>query len=331
MKELMTQPEIDADRSGWLAKRRDLILATDVVGLVAPDDYGSPTKVYWEKRAGIGQPDTMAMARGRHDEAFIADLFAGHNPEVTPGHLTRGLDLVNVGLCVSDHLPWAGATFDRMEDPDGAVVEIKTSNTGDGFGVAPHGEIPARMHIQCLWQAYVAKRKLVKLAVLFNHTNRLDVYWIVIDGEAEDDIAFFIEQASKFRRQYLLPGVPPPTDGALATTHALKMAYRVAEVERAVVPKRLWQAALAARARRVAAEQAEAAAKNRIAAVMGNAELSVTRDGQPVMQRCLKWPRRIDPKLLRSEYPEIAAEVTKQPPEDEPEISFLLKDPKEVR
>lgn len=330
MKEIMSQAEIDADPEQWRKRRRDLITGTDIAGIVGADDaYGSPASVYWSKTAGIERPDSLMFVIARNDERALADLYAGKIPEAHPGYLTPGATLVQAGLCVSEDRPWQAATFDRLEDPLSTVVEFKTAQTRDGWGTAPHGEIPLRYHIQALWEADVCGADLVKLVVLFRPFGPFTCYWIPVDDDAREDIAMFRDRAERFRVDYLLPGRPPPADGKDATTLALKSAYHTVDRETVTVPKRLWTAALRAQQRVDAAKEALALAKNRIAEVQQDAEFAVTRDGQKVMQRSLSWPGRVDLKLLRADYPEAAAACTVKPPADEPQIAFLLKQPKE--
>jgi predicted phage-related endonuclease len=326
VKEIMSQAQIDADPAAWLEARRSLITATDMVGILSAADYTSPWKVYAEKTTGMQLEDTYAMFFGRHNESAIADLYAGRYPQVCARYLPEGHELHQAGLCVSDDHDWLGATFDRLEEPSGAVIEIKSWRTRDGFGTPPHGEIPLRMHIQCLVQAAVRGADLVKLVVAFD--DRISVYWVVVDDNAREDIAYFIGRARAFREDHLLPRRPPPVDGRPVTAMALKSVHSAVEVEtRAVVPKRLWTAALKARQRRDAAVEAYGLAVNRIAAMQGDAALSVTRDGDRVLQRSQSWPKRVDLKKLRAEYPEVAAACTVT--SADPEIKFLLKDPKE--
>lgn len=325
MRELLTQDQIDADKPGWLKTRRELITGTDMAGILGIRG-SSATKVYYEKTAGIESPDSMAMALGRHDEAFLADLYSGRHPDIHPGYAAPSATLTQRGLCAHDDRPWQGATFDRLED--GKPVEFKTAVRRDDFGEPPHGQIPLRMFIQTLWQGDVAQADVVKLVVLFRPFGPFYCYWIPIDDEAREDLAVFRQRAEQFRDRYLLPQVPPPADAWADTEKTLKRIYRSAEREPAVIPARLRRWLFAAKVRRDREQERLDELTNQVAAEMGNAAWAIGTDGLTAMQRSLSWPSRISVKRLRAEHPEVAAACTDSTPEDEPQIRYLVKEPR---
>lgn len=102
-------PEV-LTRAEWLAKRRELITASDVAAILGEDVFGrSQLSVYAEKVEGVELVPTVRMRRGIRLEPYIAGEYA----EVT-GRPVFGAG--ELALVVHPSIPWLAATLDRRTE-----------------------------------------------------------------------------------------------------------------------------------------------------------------------------------------------------------------------
>lgn len=93
-------------REQWLAKRRELITASDVPAILGWDPRRTAWDVFADKMTGQSMSDNDAMIIGRELESGIASVYAKKT----------GRKIVNPesGLYVHSDIPWLGATPDRL-------------------------------------------------------------------------------------------------------------------------------------------------------------------------------------------------------------------------
>jgi predicted phage-related endonuclease len=110
-----------APEAEWQAARLKGVTASEIAVVMgcAPKDYGSAYRLYHVKRGTLpdSQPDTDAMALGRHMEPYVAGRFGERYP---------GLELEGTGreLYASRVRPWQMATPDRLAFPSVVTAEI---------------------------------------------------------------------------------------------------------------------------------------------------------------------------------------------------------------
>lgn len=108
-------------RSAWLARRRELVTASDIAAILGEDERRGPLAVYAAKVGDVESEETLPMRRGRRMEGAIADEYA----EQTGREV---LDLGAHEIQIHPDVPWLGATLDRVTCRDAATrgpLEIK--------------------------------------------------------------------------------------------------------------------------------------------------------------------------------------------------------------
>jgi putative phage-type endonuclease len=134
-------------RAEWLAKRRELITASDVAAILGFDPRRTALDVYVSKVTGEEIEDNDAMLLGRELEDGIANVYAAKT-----GRYVR--DTGATDITIHPSIPWLGATVDRdtwdidedpMLDPP-SPLEIKHA----GFMKRREwdGDIPIWLQIQ---------------------------------------------------------------------------------------------------------------------------------------------------------------------------------------
>lgn len=324
---LMRPEEITADRGRWLSLRETGVTASEVAAILglAPASYktSSPFALYVAKVTGT-EPvgDSDEMARGRHLEPYVAELFEGTHPDlaVYPG-----------GLYCNEARPWQMATFDRLSAdgaghlalgslldavllPDRAVmpVQIKTAATprnhpedGQHWGEPGSADIPVHIRCQALWEMDVAGAASALVPCLFMAEWKVHTYVIDRTDAVEHDLDIMRAEALDFLDR-IDHREPPPVDWKPATTAALKTLFPMVDGTEAVVRKRTadrYRAALRASKR---AERMMGEAVNQLRAESGGARFIFTRDRGQVVKVASRavYPQEYnDAKLLKARHP----------------------------
>lgn len=205
------------DRAAWLALRAHDITASDVPAVCGEGLYGSPAKVWAEKR-GLLPPQEMtaAMERGLWGEAAVFEALAWKQPE---------WELRRAKVYLRDPAARMGATPDGaaiVPGRDGVVVVqakvIAEPIFRDDWLVDPDDDIefgeakpPLAYQLQTLVESMLADACAGALVVLvvgmFKWTLR--TFWIERHAGAE---AMICERVASFWRDYLDPGIQPPVD-----------------------------------------------------------------------------------------------------------------------
>lgn len=212
-------PDGRINREAWLALRTQDITASDVPAVCGQGLYGSPAKVWAEKR-GLLPPQEMtaAMERGLWGEAAVFEAIGWRFPD---------WEVRRAKIYMRDGAARIGATPDGaaiIPSRDGVVVVqakviaepvfradwLINSDDDIAFGEA---EPPLAYQLQTLTEAMLADACAGVLAVLVVGAFRwsLRTFWVERHADAETMIR---ERVTAFWRDYLDPGVQPPIDPA---------------------------------------------------------------------------------------------------------------------
>jgi len=210
----------DANEATWLAKRKEMLTASEVAAVFGRSTYDSPFSLWWRKQPGWPSTEVTAnMHIGRKLEPVIGELFSEAHPEAA---------LYRTGAALWGHHKhtWLGATPDYvavLPAPDGQgvtfePVECKSDEGGDGWGRALTAEIPFHHLCQVVTQALVlgvTRARVIRLA-----SKRVTEYVVDLQEHTQlvDDI---IHIGGSFVAS-LEAGITPEIDGHQATGKALE-------------------------------------------------------------------------------------------------------------
>lgn len=191
----------------WIEARQHGVGASEAAAALGLSRWDSPYSL-WARKCGLVPPKdaTLPMRLGTYLEPFIATLYEAET----------GIPLRRVNrLLRSKAHPYLLASLDRRR-PDGAVVEIKWTERGDGYGEPGTDEIPDDVLCQVVQQMAVADAPAAYVAVL--RGGRFGTYGPILrDPEAESVLvggvgAFWAHVESR---------TAPPLTGAAADLDAL--------------------------------------------------------------------------------------------------------------
>ncbi|GGX63390.1 YqaJ viral recombinase family nuclease [Streptomyces hiroshimensis] len=222
----MTAPAIQAARllgafapgtPEWTEARSGLVVtATEAAAIVGLSPWRSPFSL-WHDKAGTlpvdEVPPTAAMQWGTRLEPAIADVFAETHPDVLVHETGTWANLAR---------DWQRATPDRIitapDDRPPALLEIKTSRYGDGWGKSGTDQVPVTYRCQVVWQLDTLGLDVAHVAVLVAGQDYRE-YTIRRD---EDEAVFLRERAAAFLDS-VRAGTPPPVDGHAATYRTIQL------------------------------------------------------------------------------------------------------------
>lgn len=302
---------IGLEREEWLKARQQGIGSSDAAAVVGLDSFRSPFSLWLQKTGQLPeQEETDAMRWGMRLESAIADEFQDTNDAelnvIVPQSMFRH----------STH-EWMLASPDRLLAKDLVnggdvigVLEIKTSGFADrwadGIPEPYQVQVQHQLSVMDLYEAYVA-------VLIGGRTYR--TFHVERDDEA-------IEALQKLERDFwfenVLANVPPPTDGHVSTTEALKQLYASvrpgAEVDLPEDVTHLLSTYQAAKQHKAHAEEILAGVENWIKEQMGDAELGLYGN-----KTIATWKA---PK--QKAHPHNCPDCT-HPCTDEPSRRFLIK------
>ena len=270
----MSAPAILDPRAAWLARRRELVTASDAASILGAGRR-SPFAVWAEKVGEIETEDNVDMARGQRFEGVIADEYALQTgrPVFTPADEHE--------ITIHPDLPWLGATLDRRTlDPtmpaargEGPLqIKMAIGSARDWKDEPPLGYlVQVQIESACSRSLWGALAALVGPGPLK-----------VVDLERDDAfLRVAIPRLEEFHWR-VVNRRPPEADGSASTTAALKALYGAEDggtVEldaAALADVEAWEAHdILVQAE---AEQAEAA-RNRLRARLGGASFGRLPDG----------------------------------------------------
>jgi putative phage-type endonuclease len=203
-------------RQDWLARRRELITASDVAAILGEDTHRGALAAYAEKVGGLEVEDSLPMRRGRRWEGVIAEEYAEQT----------GREVRDLGpFVIQQHptIPWLGATLDRVTlrgDYFGPLqIKMVLGSAQDWRDGAP-----AAYQIQCQIEAACFGSSWCSLAGLIG-PGPLAVY----DFERDDEfLRLALPKLEEFRERVLRRD-PPPADATPGTSAAARRLWAVGD------------------------------------------------------------------------------------------------------
>jgi putative phage-type endonuclease len=182
----------------WREFRRWRLGGSEIAAVLGLSPYESPLSL-WLRKMGLAGPQQKKpeMDWGNRLEPVVADRFFEED----------GRWLWGIGTPATYTHPdrdWQAASPDRFisysstaaEQAD-AILEVKTSPYGDGWGVPYTDEIPVYYRTQCLWYMSVLGLVRADIAVLIGGYDYRE-YKIDLDDQARADTDILIDAGAKF-------------------------------------------------------------------------------------------------------------------------------------
>lgn len=251
--------------------RRNHIGSSDIAALAGCDPWKSRLAVFLEKVYDVEDiPRKGPIARGNRYERALLD-FAQEELGV---ELQRDVHVQHPEI---DHI---AVNLDARVIGRREGVEAKTANISakgadtatffDEYGDPGTDIVPDRVLCQTHLQMDAADLEVVHVPVLLARFGRLEENMYRVERN-EDLILSLREIAEEFWQAYVLPKIPPPTDGPQALDVIKRIhrtSGRVVDIDPALVLD--WRQKNAAR---LAAEKEEKAAQSVVLASLGDAEI----------------------------------------------------------
>lgn len=276
---------LHSPREAWLARRRELVTASDVAAILGADERRSAFSVWASKVGDVPFEDSIDMARGRRFEAVIGEEYAIQTgrpvyPKADPFE-----------IAIHPDYPFIGATLDmqtaRDDGGETAPLQIKMAI---GSARAWREEPPTgylvqvQIEIACSCATWGALCALVGPGPLKT-----------VDLERDDAfLAVALPKLEEFHWR-IQTRTPPEADGSESTTAALRALYRI---EDGLTVELGAEAQADADAWDVHSLEVEAelnrmnAAKNRLRAAIGEATWGRLPDGSYVEWKANKLGQR---------------------------------------
>ncbi|MEU4296435.1 YqaJ viral recombinase family protein [Kitasatospora aureofaciens] len=297
----------DADRSAWLAARRRGIGSSDIAAMLGLSKYGNELTVYYDKRGELPleSDDSEPAYWGRVDEEGVARRWAMSNRSVVR----------RVGLVANIDRPWQMCTLDRrvaecpIEPGTQCALEIKCRDKMK----APMWRrgCPDDVLAQTLHQADVCGFEHMHVAVKIGGNDYRQFTVRVADHQ---QLVLDLRAAATELWQRILNGRPPVLDPDADPDPLLDLYRRlhpersgVVHIDRDGDAQDALADYLQARADVTAAEKRQKAAKARMLAALGGAEMAVLGDrpAYSIEQRSKQTP---DLSRLAERWPEAYAD-----------------------
>lgn len=208
--EITTADQMWDDRDQWVADRRDGLGASEVAAVLGLDPDVTAYEVWLSKMGWLPPAEqTFLMERGTRFEPSCAQWFAD----------VARLSLKRTGTWARVHERWMRASPDRWTS-DGAGYEGKIVGEDWGkrwrFGPGQHA------FYQCLWGMAVTGLDAWYLAAGMDRGFR---WWQFTRDQYGDLIDEVVDVCSLWWYQHIVCDTPPPVDGTVKTSEALKRAF----------------------------------------------------------------------------------------------------------
>jgi putative phage-type endonuclease len=273
----------------WHAARANGIGASEIAAVVGLSPYQSAYALWLEKKGLIPGPDAGSplFYWGHALEPLVAQRYAELHPEFcvsqtgTHVHEERPWQIANVDRLISTHAEFWGEdeSGGLIEPTYSALLEIKTSRFGDGFGPTGSDEIPLHVRCQVQQQMDVMGVPFADVAALIGGSDYRE-YRIQYD---ETDAAALREAGAKFWAS-LATDDEPPLDASFSTYAAVRALHPDIDGGDAELNPALYGRYALARDESDTATAAYRQAKSEVLKAMGNARRALVND-QPVLRR----------------------------------------------
>jgi putative phage-type endonuclease len=273
-----------ADRLDWLEVRKGYANASDAAVYLGCHPFKSLADLAVEKLSPVVEKTSRAMERGNRLEAAVADWWADEHRVAV---YEPGVMYANGRIL---------ATLDRrIVGNDLEALEVKTT--------AKRVDAPAAYWWwQVQAQMFAADLERVHLAVLDGSMD-LSSYTVDRDGDAIGSLVEQVERVWSFLDLGMVPEGVELTAEHVATLHPEPVPESVVDAEGDGVDiVRSW---LEAKRLLSDAEKAEKDARNRLCALLGDAEV-LRIDGRPVCSWKAQSRTSVDTKTLLADHPDLA-------------------------
>jgi putative phage-type endonuclease len=256
-------------REDWLAKRREIISATDMPAILGVSPYAGALAIYESKVSGSNVvEETERMRFGRRLQQPVMEEYTERTGRPANDH----------GMDISLHPTYGyiGATLDGdQKDPKlgQGVLEIKTTDW-----LEEDEEPPLHWQVQLQHQMMVTRMRWGTIACLVrgNHL----VWW---DLEADNDLHQKMEATCHEFWQKVRQRNPPAADGSDASADAIRALYRKEDPGKTLALElqhlELVAAWELAKKEASAAQKAAKALQQEVQLILGDAEIGLLPDG----------------------------------------------------
>lgn len=295
------------DRIEWLEKRRKVLGASDVAGVLGISKWSRPLDVWLSKMESVDTEETQSMRLGHRLQPAIAEEAAEME-----GLTIHGTEVFEV----APHASWAGATIDYLaRDAVDQLVILECKATWQSHW----DEIPDYYQTQLAWQCWVHGVNRAKIAVLHAST-KVAVYDFNL---LEVDPAWFtgvVEYCDSWWHRHIVNRERPSGEVA-DLAKILPVAGKTVEFDEIDVQRLGWLKLAKAGVKEVEAEIKSV--EDEIKAKLGDAEVAVF-GGQPVATWKAVSTTRFDATKFKKDYPELHASYS----ESSTSRRFLIKEVK---
>jgi putative phage-type endonuclease len=277
------------EKESYAASRASGIGGTDAAAILGLSPYRKPIDIYAGKVDPKSMPelDKECLFWGSALEPIVRQRYAvrfGVADLAAPGRLAEFFPQTR---------PWNDATLVIGKEawmigaPDGWIPSVKSglevkcaSRKSDDWGAEGSDEIPAHYYVQAAWYLMVCEAEGWNFATLFSGS-RLEQFRIVRDPVFEKHI---VEAARAFWFEFVLKRVEPPVDQTesygryLARKFSLSTGMVISNPSPEIIEAA--EALKSAEAAISEAEDAKQLAKNRLAAMIGEAQAAITPIGK---------------------------------------------------
>lgn len=277
------------------------VSASKIAAILGISPYESRFSLWHRMQGAIPQEaDTAQLRTGHYLEPAVAAWFMDSHPEFKA---QAG------GSWVSKKNPAHTCSPDRMlrNQATGAwaPLEIKSARNDWEWGKEGTDEIPPYYRAQVAWQMYVLGLPVCFVAVITSNFTFRE--YVVHSSQVAGDTAFILDAVAEFE-QSLRTNRAPSLDAHSATYQALRALHPDIDGSDALIPDRLADAYVQAKADLKSAEAAEKQAVISVMAEMGQAQRAVTTNNQVIATRQAKTggkpylvaARNLTPKTLKS-------------------------------
>jgi len=238
----------------WFEARQSRLGGSEISAVIGRSPFESHLSLWLRKQGLAPAKDQDALMEwGNRLEPAVLAKFA----EERDGWY----DLGKAGSFVHVDRPWQLASPDGLHKSGKKLVEAKTAQNDLEWGEPPDGEVPVYYRCQALWNMSVMGARELWMPVLIRGCMYRE-YLIEWDSQAEEEIAFLLDQGAAFIESLAL-GEPPPIDGHDETLSIVRAAHPEIEPGDVAIMAELRQAYLDAviAERTIKEAKQEAAAK----------------------------------------------------------------------
>lgn len=179
----------------WVTARKTSLGGSEIAAVIGLSPWQSYFGL-WHQKMGLvtGNADNANTEWGRRLESAVADKWLEDHDDFLP---VRG----SAGVTFENHdRPWQTASPDvLLVDAEGkyAVLEVKTSAYGDGFGKTGTDEVPVYYRTQVLWYADTLNVDRLYFAVLIGGHDYRE-YQITVDDSVREEMAILRAAGHEF-------------------------------------------------------------------------------------------------------------------------------------